>query len=89
MLIKMDNFEKISSTNNSGEFQVTTEFNFSSNKITDIQEKLNEEIKEPKFFLVTLEDYYGNFHQIKIYENSNPSEISYKFSKKITHQRII
>lgn len=78
----MDNFEKISSTNNSGEFQVTTEFNFSSNKITDIQEKLNEEIKEPKFFLVTLEDYYGNFHQIKIYENSNPSEISYNFSKK-------
>ena len=43
-----------------------------------IEEKSN---KQPPFYLMTLEDDKGVFRYIKIYKNSNPSEIAFNFCK--------
>ena len=40
----------------------------------------NNEDKKP-FFLMTLEDNLGKCQQIKIYQNSNPSELAFNFCK--------
>ena len=37
--------------------------------------------KKPPFYLMTLEDDKGGFRYIKIYKNSNPSEIAFNFCK--------
>ena len=43
---------------------------------------LNENIKNPQpFYLMTLEDNLGNCQQIKIFKNSNPSELAFNFCK--------
>ena len=41
----------------------------------------NPKKKKQSFFLMTLEDISGKSKQIKIYQNSNPSELAYNFCK--------
>ena len=43
--------------------------------------RFNQNHKEKPFYLMTLEDNFGEYKQIKIYENSDPFEISYNFCK--------
>ena len=41
----------------------------------------NPKKKQQPFFLMTLEDDLGKCKQIKIYQNSNPSELAFNFCK--------
>ena len=43
--------------------------------------KYSNNFKEMPFYLMTLEDNYGECKQIKIYQNSDPFELSYNFCK--------
>ena len=68
------------------ENQISNEFE-ENNDMTDNQSSIdspknidNNEDKKP-FFLMTLEDNLGKCQQIKIYQNSNPSELAFNFCK--------
>ena len=45
------------------------------------KEELNIYKNNRPFYLMTLETNNGEFKQIKIYQNSDPFELSYKFCK--------
>ena len=47
---------------------------------TKIHKTMNSDEKKP-FFLMTLEDNMGKCKQIKIFQNTNPSELAYNFCK--------
>ena len=47
---------------------------------TKIHKTINSDEKKP-FFLMTLEDNMGKCKQIKIFQNTNPSELAYNFCK--------
>ena len=54
----------------------------SSNDSKVSTEKKEEESNEDlQFYLITLEDNNGNFHQIKIFKNSDAEEIAFNFCK--------
>ena len=48
---------------------------------SDLKENINNNEDKKPFFLMTLEDNMGKCQQIKIYQNSNPSELAYYFCK--------
>ena len=45
------------------------------------KENFNNTEEKKSFFLMTLEDSMGKCQEIKIYQNSNPSELAYNFCK--------
>ena len=59
-----------------------SEIKDAENEIEHPSYSLNENIKNPQpFYLMTLEDNLGNCQQIKIFKNSNPSELAFNFCK--------
>ena len=46
-----------------------------------IEKNMDEANDDLQFYLITLEDNNGNFHQIKIFKNSDAEEIAYNFCK--------
>ena len=45
------------------------------------KEEKNKQSEETQFYLITLEDNNGEHQQIKIFKNSDPSEIAFNFCK--------
>ena len=43
--------------------------------------ELDNNYSEKRFFLMTLEDNFGQFQQLKIFKNSDPSELAFNFCK--------
>ena len=59
-----------------------SEIKDAENEIEHPSYSLNENMKNPQpFYLMTLEDNLGNYQQIKIFKNSNPSELAFNFCK--------
>ena len=52
-----------------------------SNNKKNINKKNSEEGKDSQFYLLTLEDNNGEHQQIRIFKNSDPSEIAFNFCK--------
>ena len=64
------------------EFDEKNNINNSENKTpNDSSDNVNNSEDKKPFFLMTLEDSMGKCQQIKIYQNSNPSELAYYFCK--------
>ena len=68
----MKNYENIENNNNSI---------INTNNNNEVNEKILEEGKETQFYLITLEDSNGEHQQIRIFKNSDPSEIAFNFCK--------
>ena len=68
---------------NSKELEENNETNVNSENPSSIESPKNLDNNEDKkpFFLMTLEDNLGKCQQIKIYQNSNPSELAFNFCK--------
>ena len=62
------------------EFNEKKDINNNKSEI-DLKKNINNNEDKKPFFLMTLEDNMGNCQQIKIYQNSNPSELAYYFCK--------
>ena len=68
---------------NTNELEENTDTNINSENVSSIESPKNLDNTEDKkpFFLMTLEDNLGKCQQIKIYQNSNPSELAFNFCK--------
>ena len=75
----MDNIPKIENNCNSIGNKAFFYSNSSNNKILNYNNL--EELKEAQFYLITLEDNNGQHQQIRIFKNSDPSEIAFNFCK--------
>ena len=62
------------------EFNEKKDINNNKNEM-ELKENINNNEDKKPFFLMTLEDNMGKCQQIKIYQNSNPSELAYYFCK--------
>ena len=56
-------------------------YNRKNNKLSDHITKEQDILEDNKFFLMTLEDESGKCQQIKIYHNSNASELAFNFCR--------
>ena len=67
----------------SKELEENNETNMNSENPSSIESPKNLDNNDDKkpFFLMTLEDNLGKCQQIKIYQNSNPSELAFNFCK--------
>ena len=67
----------------SSEFEENNDMNSNTENQSSIDSPKNIDNNEDKkpFFLMTLEDNLGKCQQIKIYQNSNPSELAFNFCK--------
>ena len=67
----------------SNEFEENNDMNSNTENQSSIDSPKNIDNNEDKkpFFLMTLEDNLGKCQQIKIYQNSNPSELAFNFCK--------
>ena len=70
-------------SSNTNEIEENTDTNINSDIPSSIESPNNLDNTEDKkpFFLMTLEDNLGKCQQIKIYQNSNPSELAFNFCK--------
>ena len=68
---------------NSSELEENNDMNSNTENQSSIDSPKNFDNNEDKkpFFLMTLEDNLGKCQQIKIYQNSNPSELAFNFCK--------
>ena len=74
----MENIEKIENNNN---IENKAFFNSNLNNKKILNKKNSEEGKDTQFYLITLEDNNGENQQIRIFKNSDPSEIAFNFCK--------
>ena len=74
----MENIEKIENNNN---IENKAFFNSNLNNKKILNKKNSEEGKDTQFYLITLEDNNGEHQQIRIFKNSDPSEIAFNFCK--------
>ena len=67
----------------SNEFEENNDINSNTENQSSIDSPKNVDNNDDKkpFFLMTLEDNLGKCQQIKIYQNSNPSELAFNFCK--------
>ena len=71
----MDNLEKNENNNDKERKQ-------NQNNIIDSKNDINNKNSEDtQFYLITLEDNNGEHQQIRIFKNSDPSEIAFNFCK--------
>ena len=66
---------------NKFEFEEKKYINNENKKSLESNENINNNEDKKPFFLMTLEDSMGKCQQIKIFQNSNPSELAYYFCK--------